>query len=96
MYLISYDITKDRVRNKISKELLNYGRRVQYSVFECDISIQRCERLYQSLADLLQGDPDGSIRIYHLCKNCSEKIRILGTTPEKTTSVETDADLFFL
>ena len=34
MYLISYDITKDKVRRKVDKELENYGRRVQFSVFE--------------------------------------------------------------
>ena len=37
MYLVCYDITSDRVRNKIVKTLEGYGRRVQYSVFECDL-----------------------------------------------------------
>lgn len=38
MYVISYDISNDRRRNKIAKILLDYGRRVQYSVFECEMN----------------------------------------------------------
>ena len=35
MYVVSYDITSDRLRNKIAKTLEGYGTRIQYSVFEC-------------------------------------------------------------
>ena len=35
MYIVSYDITSNKLRRKIAKELENYGVRVQYSVFEC-------------------------------------------------------------
>ena len=41
MYLVSYDIESDRLRKKISDTLENYGIRIQYSVFECEISEQR-------------------------------------------------------
>ena len=47
MYVISYDIAGDKLRNKIAKVLLGYGRRVQYSVFECRISQKRFEELYK-------------------------------------------------
>ncbi len=38
MILISYDISDDKLRNKFSKFLIKYGRRLQYSVFEIDNS----------------------------------------------------------
>ncbi len=34
MFIITYDITENRVRTKFSKFLQKYGRRLQYSVFE--------------------------------------------------------------
>ncbi len=36
-FLIAYDIPNDRRRSQISKALLNYGDRVQYSVFVVDV-----------------------------------------------------------
>ena len=34
LVVISYDIANDKRRNKVAKVLLDYGNRVQYSVFE--------------------------------------------------------------
>ena len=47
--MISYDIASDKVRNKITSELKNYGNRVQYSVFECSISEVKYRELYGKL-----------------------------------------------
>ena len=45
MYLVSYDIESDRLRKKISDTLENYGIRIQYSVFECEISEERYKKM---------------------------------------------------
>ena len=34
MYIVSYDISNNKLRTKFSKFLKKYGRRLQYSVFE--------------------------------------------------------------
>lgn len=34
MIIVSYDISNDKVRSKFSKFLLEYGDRLQYSVYE--------------------------------------------------------------
>lgn len=78
MYVISYDITSDRLRNNVAKVLLGYGRRVQYSVFECRITQKSFEELYKKLALLMLDADDGSIRFYHLCGKCEGEIRELG------------------
>ncbi len=83
MYVISYDIDKDKTRTKIAKLLENYGTRVQYSVFECNISQKQYEELYMQLAQLMSGEIEGSIRFYQLCRNCMEKVSILGCMKEK-------------
>lgn len=83
MYVISYDISSDRIRKKVSDTLLEYGKRVQYSVFECDISKKRFNQLYKKLCELTLKMDEGNIRIYWVCKNCMEKIRIIGVVEEE-------------
>ncbi len=88
MYVISYDIEKNKVRNKIAKELENYGRRVQYSVFECDISDAKCRELYRKLTKLMKEEETGNIRFYNICKNCEKKIATIGIAPKKQETGE--------
>ena len=37
-FVVSYDISDDKRRTKIHNTLKSYGQRVQYSVFECDLT----------------------------------------------------------
>lgn len=78
MYVVSYDICSDRLRNKVAKTLLDYGKRVQYSVFECRISQKQFDEMYKKLTLLLAGSSEDSIRVYHLCGKCDAEIRELG------------------
>ncbi len=78
MYIVSYDITSDRLRNKVAKILLGYGKRVQYSVFECDISQELYGQMYKRLAALMAGSGEGNIRFYHLCGKCEKEIQEVG------------------
>lgn len=74
MYVISYDITDNKLRGKIAKKLEGYGRRVQYSVFECEIKKNSFRQLYTELLTLLSGrEEEGSIRVYTLCENAAKK-----------------------
>ncbi len=82
MYLISYDISDNRCRRKIAKELENYGTRVQFSVFECELTVKRYKELYSKLLKLSLDDENGSIRIYEICKNCKEKVVTIGIYDE--------------
>jgi CRISPR-associated protein Cas2 len=47
--LVSYDIADDRRRNKVFKTLLDYGDRIQYSVFCCQVTRQELHRLKEQL-----------------------------------------------
>lgn len=79
MYVISYDITDNKLRGKIAKKLEGYGRRVQYSVFECEIKKNSFRQLYTELLTLLSGrEEEGSIRVYTLCENCCQKAVTIG------------------
>lgn len=78
MYLISYDISLDSVRNKVAKELENFGKRVQYSVFECEITEKRYAELYGRLVYHMNESEEGNIRIYKLCGKCQQMIQTIG------------------
>lgn len=74
--VISYDISDDKTRTKVSNMLLDHGTRVQYSVFEMLIDNDRLDELVERLKDYPErGD---SIRIYHICEGCLKKAIILG------------------
>ena len=85
LYVISYDIQSDKLRSKVAKELENYGRRVQYSVFECRLPKKKFQELYGKLVKYMmeveEGD-DSNILIYRLCQTCEEKIGTIGVEPE--------------
>jgi CRISPR-associated protein Cas2 len=70
--MVSYDITDDRIRRKVSNTLEDFGQRVQYSVFECRLEESQFVALRMELTDLLQKED--SIRWYPLCKWCRDKV----------------------
>lgn len=90
LYVVSYDIPRDKMRTKIAKELENYGVRIQYSVFECELTQVRFQKLYQKLVVLTQELDGGSIRIYKICDNCKNKIMTIGEPLHKVEMLSRD------
>jgi CRISPR-associated protein Cas2 len=78
--MISYDIKSDTRRQKIHTILKDYGRWMQYSVFECRLSDKECRALRQRLKPLIKEDEDDNIRFYSLCRDCHAQIDSLGAT----------------
>lgn len=74
--LIAYDIASDRRRRKIAGVLENYGTRVNFSVFECLVSVADSEKMKQELSGLMKAGKD-SIIVYTLCKPCVNKRTLL-------------------
>jgi CRISPR-associated protein Cas2 len=70
----------DRRRARVHKLLKNYGTRVQYSVFECQLEAGRLAELRQRLKPLLDTKLD-SVRAYRLCKDCLEQTVVMGERP---------------
>jgi CRISPR-associated protein Cas2 len=75
--LISYDIVEDKRRTKVMKYLLGYGARVQYSVFECDLTDQQFAKVQHDLARLVDRQTD-SVRCYQLDVGAVKQIKIIG------------------
>lgn len=77
LVVVSYDIVDDKRRNKVHKALHNFGTRVQYSVFECELDDATHKRMQGQLGRLINKKED-SIRYYVLCETCLSKVKIAG------------------
>ena len=82
LVLITYDVntedTAGRKRlRKIAKECVNYGKRVQCSVFECLLDPARCKLLQAKLCRLMDPEKD-SLRFYYLGSRYESKIEHFG------------------
>lgn len=82
LILITYDVdttTKagEKRLRKVAKECVNYGQRVQNSVFECLLTGAQLVSLKAILHSIIDDTAD-SIRIYHLGSNWQQKIETLG------------------
>jgi CRISPR-associated protein Cas2 len=58
LYIIAYDITDDDRRQKVADILLGWGRRIQYSVFECALNRTGLARVRIALAEAIHHDDD--------------------------------------
>ncbi len=82
MCVVSYDVStidsagKRRLR-KVAKECLNYGQRVQNSVFEVDVDYSTFLKLKDRLEKIIDSDKD-SLRIYYLGNNWKRRVEHIG------------------
>lgn len=81
MYLvIVYDIATNRRRRKLSRHLDGLLRRVQKSVFEGRLPNSVRSRLEALICDTIDHRRD-TVRVYHLCKRCRERVELHGASP---------------
>ena len=91
--LITYDVNitsphgENRLRN-VARVCLNYGKRVQNSVFECILTEAQFVVLRDQLKGIIDSDQD-SIRFYMLGKNWKRKVETLG----KDTGIDFTGEL---
>lgn len=82
LVLITYDVnTEDAVGRKrlqqIAKQCVNYGQRVQSSVFECLLASAQCRSLQAKLCKIMDPEKD-SLRFYYLGNRYENKIEHFG------------------
>ena len=78
--LVTYDVstmTKEGRRrlSRVAKTCLDYGQRVQNSVFECQVNPAQFAELKKCLLDIID-DREDSIRFYFLGRNDRAKRRV--------------------
>ena len=83
MVLITYDVnTEDSGGRKrlrqITKQCVNYGQRVQNSVFECLVDAAQCKQLQHKLLAIMDEEKD-SLRFYYLGNKYETRIEHFGS-----------------
>ncbi len=82
LVLITYDVnTEDAAGRKrlrqIARQCVNYGQRVQNSVFECLLDAAQCRVLQAKLCNIMDPEKD-SLRFYYLGNRYENKIEHFG------------------
>jgi CRISPR-associated protein Cas2 len=82
LILVSYDVcteTRDGRRRlrRVAKACLNYGQRVQKSVFECMVNATQLEILKNDLLDIINEQED-SLRLYRIIEPLEKNVMEFG------------------
>lgn len=85
LVLISYDVsTQDAAGRRrlrlIAKQCVNYGQRVQNSVFECLLDAAQLRALQAKLCGIMDKEKD-SLRFYNLGDRYKTRIEHFGAKP---------------
>jgi CRISPR-associated protein Cas2 len=82
-YVVAYDIPDDKRRKKVADLLEGYGKRVQYSVFECLLSSDKYDELRKRLKKTVKLSED-SVRFYPLSRHTLGQVETWGGQPVTT------------
>ena len=82
MVLITYDVNTEDANGRkrlrrIAKQCVNYGQRVQNSVFECLLDPAQCKELQHQLLTIMDKEKD-SLRFYYLGNQYHTRIEHFG------------------
>lgn len=95
LILVTYDVnTQDKDGRKrlrrVAKQCMNYGIRVQNSVFECVVDAAQLRMLKKVLTDEILPDKD-SLRIYNLGNRTKSNVEHIGIR----SAVDVEDELIF-
>ncbi len=88
-YVIAYDISDTRRRNRFVKTLSDYAYRAQYSVFEMKASHDEMEKILPKLKMWIKPEDD-SLLVYEFASEDWKKHVRFGTCDSKDSYVTRD------
>ncbi len=82
LVLVSYDVSTEtaegrRRLRRAAKACLNFGQRVQKSVFECKVNAMQLEIMKSNLLDIIDEAED-NLRIYHILEPLEKHVMEFG------------------
>ena len=87
--IVAYDIAHGRRLSKVAKILLDYGFRVQKSVFYVQINDRQLKILRNRIEQVIDPVEDG-VKFFPLCKRCRDADFVIGAL------VACDAEVSFV
>jgi CRISPR-associated protein Cas2 len=80
LVVVTYDVPDDKRRLKLAKLLEGYGRRVQYSVFECFLTLEEMRQLHGKVERRVKVAED-NVRFYWISADAMERVLTVGSAP---------------
>lgn len=85
LVLITYDVNTQTAQGRkrlrqVAKQCVNYGQRVQNSVFECVLDAAQLAMVKHKLGQIIDPQCD-SLRFYNLGKAYQSKVEHIGAKP---------------
>jgi CRISPR-associated protein Cas2 len=78
LVVVVYDIPDDKRRTKLSNFLEGHGQRVQFSVFECFLSLEEMRELYVKVRKLVKPVED-NVRFYWISQDAIQRVLTIGS-----------------
>lgn len=96
MVLVTYDVNTETAQGRkrlrhVAKLCVDYGQRVQNSVFECSVTPAEFVEIKTKLLSIIDTESD-SIRFYLLGKNWQNRLETIG----RNTSYDPDIGVLLL
>lgn len=88
--VVAYDIVDNKRRERFSHILARYGKRVNYSVYECFFTDGQYAEVMKQIVELIDTKSD-SVICYPMCVNCYTKIEHF---PEKSGKKTSSVDVY--
>jgi CRISPR-associated protein Cas2 len=76
-FVVSYDISEDKVRSRVSALLQAYGDRIQKSVFLLTVDAEAARTVIERATAMVDVDRD-SIYVLQQCRTCWEALVCIG------------------
>jgi len=90
-FIVCYDITEPRRWRMVYKKLCGYGRRLQYSIFRCRLTVRQAEKLRWELEKMLTSED--KLLILSLCDGCERRVKARNR-PESWEEEDKTFDIF--
>lgn len=84
--VVSYDIRDAKRLARAAKHCLDYGVRIQYSVYECSLEADKFDEFWSKLVTIIDISED-KVTAFHVCSACARKIKDAGVQEHKQTVV---------
>jgi CRISPR-associated protein Cas2 len=75
--IIAYDITDEKRLVRVAKVMLDYGVRVQKSIFEVELTHRSFRELKDRIEEIIIAETDG-VKYFPLCEKCAGTVEIIG------------------
>ena len=75
--IVAYDIADPRRLSKVAKIMLDYGVRVQKSIFEVTVNKRIFAELKKRVEGVIVPEDDG-VKYFPVCEKCAGTVEIIG------------------